>query len=226
MAQATKSKSKKAGTTKGLEKKLWALNEMKKRTEQQMAGWRNEVAELNKLLAAAERSDRAFEREIDEMTNRIFVRGAVTPAFAAARKAFIEKSEHSRSDRITVAKQKALRGEVEKDKLALQGLCTHPFVFSYDGYGGSRSMDNDDQYPGHRVCALCNLHETSEGTSEDIYKILDEDGTHLVLRDLREKKNLPKSFEEEWFTLEFLRELFEKSAGDRNVAWPPVIIEL
>jgi|GEM_PF-4272415 len=222
MAQATTTK--KPETTAVLEKRLGALKQLREMGQGQMAGRREEIAELNKLLAAAERADRTFEYQIAETANRIFVRGAVTPAFAAARKAFIEKSEHSRSDRITVAKQKALREEVEKDKLALQGLCTHPFVFSYDGQRSYSSYE--DSQSGHRVCTVCNFSEISAGAPEDIYKILAEDGTHLVLRDLREKKNLPKPFEEEWFTLEFLQELFEKSAGDRNVTWPAVIIEL
>jgi hypothetical protein len=106
---------------------------------------------------------------------------------------------------------------------SLQALCTHPFVFSYDGYGGSHSMDNDDAHPGHRVCTLCNLRETSQGTKEDIYTKFAKDGMHLIRRDLRGKESLPKSFEQEWFTIEFLRQLFESSAGGINVEWPKTI---
>lgn len=210
-------------TIKQLERKRAALRAEQKRLDARIAKQRSAAAKYASAHAVTERQKRRAGQRLAEMTNRIFVRSVPTPEFIVARDILMEKLRLSQSDHITVAKQRELEAEIKSFKASLQKLCRHPLVFSYDGYGGSRSMDYDDACSGHRVCTLCNVGETSQGTREDVYTVLVEDNTRLVCRDLRRKEDLPKAVEEEWFTVPFLRNLFEASAGSLNVEWPKVV---
>lgn len=176
------------------------------------------IKRLTAEHAEEERVARALSYERDEVKERIFVRTVLTPADMNARDILIEKLRRSQSDQITVAALKSLKDDVASHRAKFQELCRHPFVFSYDGYKSYSSWE--ESRSGHRVCAWCNLREVSKGAPEDIYGILVGDGTRMIRRDLRRDEDLPKSFEEEWFTPEFLKQLFEGSAGSNNVKWP------
>lgn len=208
-------------TTEELRSALSLLKKREQALKTSMAERRTKINKLNLEQAADEMVHREVGRNIATTTNRLFVRAPLAVELVAARYAHIAKLRLSQSDKITVAKAKILREEIESDLHALQKLCTHRFVFSYDGYGGSRSCDWDDQCHGHRVCAHCYLRETSRGTKENLYTILAEDGTRLALRDLRSQEELPRgSFAQEWFSIEFLEKLFESSAHSININWP------
>lgn len=178
---------------------------------------RGKIRTLADEQAGDEKDLRRVKHRIMETTNRLFARSVLRPELLAARAAYLAKLQLSQSEQITVAEQRRLEQEIRQDLGALQQLCTHPFAFSYDGYGGSRSWDYDDAYHGHRVCTLCNRRETSISTSEDKYSVLVEDGTRLIRRDLRNEKDRLGA---EWFPIEFLQQLFEASAGDINIRWP------
>ncbi len=210
---------KKVKTNKALEEALFDLQGQKAALDENMAERNRQIVRLNAEQAIAKSEAHNFNVAIAETHNRLFVRTALEPKVVAARNKLIEKMVRSVLDTITVAKQRALMAEITTDQAALQELCTHPFVFSYDGYGGSHSMDGDDAYRGHRVCTVCNKHEMSEGTREDLYTVLTGDRC-LVRRDLRDKEKLARGFEKEWFTLEFLKKLFEASVGGINIVWP------
>ena len=215
-------KAAKAPTTEELEAILKANKTLLAQTEEQMNGWRADILRLNGQLATAGKTRGNLEQRIVEITNTLFVRAALQPELLAARSTYLKQVRCERSDKISVRKQRELHAGNTMAFASLQADCTHPFVFSYDGYGGSHSMDNDDAYCGHRVCTLCNLHETSQRTSIDVYSTLVEDGTRLVRRDLRDNKR-DRFSNEEWFPTEFLQQLFEASAGDMNIRWPKEI---
>ena len=181
-----------------------------------------EIYKLTTAQTSEEEIKRRIEFQIAEMKNRIFARTPLDPKFLKVRSTFISKLILAQSERITVARKNVLLSEVEERLSVLQGMCGHRFIFSYDGYGGSRANDFDDQYQGHRVCVLCNRHESSESTCEGIYTVFADDGTRLIRRDLRDKKDLPKPLENEWFSIGFIHQLFEASAGGINVKWPKV----
>lgn len=164
---------------------------------------------------------RALSYERDEVKERIFVLTALTPADVNARDILIAKLRRSQSDRIIVAALKSLRAEIVSYRAKFRELCRHPFVFSYDGHKSYSSWE--DSTSGNRVCTWCNLREISKGAPEDIYGILAGDGTRMIRRDLRRDEDIPKSFEEEWFTPEFLQQLFDASAGSNNVRWPAFV---
>lgn len=207
-------------TIKELERILASAKVEQHRLGESISDRRGEIRTLTDEQAYDEKALRHAEHRIAETTNRLFVRTALMPELLAARGALLAKMRRSQSDKITVAKQRSLVVKIQADLAALQALCAHHFVFSHDGYGGSHSMDNDDAYCGDRICTLCNLRETSQSTHEDKYSVLVEDGTRLVRRDLRDKKDKPLSFEQEWFPAEFLQQIFEASAGDINIRWP------
>ena len=212
-------KAKKIETTKELEAKLGALGTLQKQNEEKMAKWRTEIDRIQRLLGDAETSDRHFGHQIAEITNRLFVRQVLTRKFLAVRNELLLKMRCLQSDQITVVALKKLEKEVRLDLMALQGLCTHPLVFSYDGQKSYSSFE--DSQSGHRVCTVCNFRETSAGAPEDIYEVLDENNTRLVRRDLRKKEERPRSsLEQQWFSSDFLQQLFEASAGDINIRWP------
>lgn len=213
--------SKKVKTNKELEKALAALQEQRAALEVAMAKRHEEIVRLNAEQSVARAGINNLDRQIAQTHNRLFVRMVLEPKLVAARKRFMTKRLLARSDDITVAKQRKLFAEISADQLVLQELCMHPFVFSYDGYGGSSSMDGDDAYRGHRVCTVCNRHEMSESTREDLYTVL-EGARCLVRRDLRKKEALSRH-EEEWFSLDFLKKLFEASAGGINIIWPETL---
>ncbi|MDP1689821.1 MAG: hypothetical protein Q8L52_01280 [bacterium] len=222
MAQA----SKQAKTVRELEARLEVLQTLQRTAQQNASQWRAEIKRLSEQVSGAERDCRNATNQITETMNRLFVRSALTPELLNARRNCLAQIRRSGDDKISVRKQKELQASNTIALASLQKLCTHPFVFSYDGYGGSRLMDYDDAYYGHRVCALCNLHETSAATRNDIYAVLVEDNTRLVRRDLRKRKDLPiKRFEQEWFLTGFLQQLFEASAGGINIEWPKFVDE-
>ncbi len=74
-----------------------------------------------------------------------------------------------------------------------------------------------------RVCAVCNLHETSKSAREEVYEHLVEGDMRLVRRDLRKGELLPKWHEQEWFEVAVLQQLFEASAGGINICWPEFV---
>ncbi len=212
-----------AESTKQLEVSLRALKTLQEQTERQAASWRADINRIVNQLNVAEASCRSLGQQIAEVTKRLFARAAVTPELVAARSTYLELVRRAKSDEITVRQQTEMQAANTIALASLQENCTHPFVFSYDGYGGSYSVDRDDAHCGHRVCTLCNLREESQSTRTDMYEILVEDTTRLVRRDLRKEGKLPMSFQEEWFPVEFLKQLFEASAGDINIRWPAAI---
>src|SRR3989344_3807487 len=205
-----------------LKRGVAALNDGDERLCAVIAKRVERIQELREEQISGEIVLYALEREIAEMKNRIFARTPLDPKFLKVRSTFISKLILAQSERITVARKNVLLSEVEERLSVLQGMCGHRFIFSYDGYGGSRANDFDDQYQGHRVCVLCNRHESSESTCEGIYTVFADDGTRLIRRDLRDKKDLPKPLENEWFSIGFIHQLFEASAGGINVKWPKV----
>src|SRR3989344_2849392 len=186
-----------------LKRGVAALNDGDERLCAVIAKRVERIQELREEQISGEIVLYALEREIAEMKNRIFARTPLDPKFLKVRSTFMLPWAE---ERLSV----------------LQGMCGHRFIFSYDGYGGSRANDFDDQYQGHRVCVLCNRHESSESTCEGIYTVFADDGTRLIRRDLRDKKDLPKPLENEWFSIGFIHQLFEASAGGINVKWPKV----
>lgn len=214
--------TKKIETNEELEEALEALQAQKAELDASITGRREELAKLNDAQTADKSKARDLEWKIAKTKNRLFVRTALTQELLTARGTYLAQVRRAGSDKLTVRKQRQLQAGNAMALSSLQALCTHPLVFSYDGYGGSHAMDHDDAYPGHRVCALCNLRETSKGTREDIYVMIEDDGTRLVRRDLR-KRETPQSLKQEWFPAGFLRQLFEASAGGINVEWPKTI---
>ena len=219
MAKATK----KVETTEELEEALEILQGRKAELDASISGRRDELAKLNDAQTADKSKTRDLERQIAEVKNRLFVRTALTRELLTARGTYLAQVRRAGSDKLTVRKQRQLQAGNAMALSSLQALCTHPLVFSYDGYGGSHSMDNDDAYHGHRVCTICNMRETSKGTKEDIYVMIEDDGTRLVRRDLRGKENLPQMFVQEWFSVGFLQQLFEASAGINHLDWPNTV---
>lgn len=204
---------------------LLRLEKENQKLKESMEERRESINELNKAQEIDQAAHRTLVFRIAEITNRIFACTPLPEKLLDARSALLKKIERSHSDKIAVGRQKTLRTEIDADLSALQGICTHPFVFSYDGYRGSQSYDWDDQRHGHRICTLCNLRETSKGTDKDIYAILNEDTTRLVRRDLRNEKEHPKYPEQEWFPVSLLQQLFEDSARGINVQWPEQPLE-
>lgn len=151
-----------------------------------------------------------------EIQDKIFVRTTLSPEFVTARDILTAKLLLAKSGRNPAAEQRTLLAEIESFQSQFQRLCRHQFVFAYDGLV-SYSMCTPD-IAGHRVCTLCNLRETSKGAPDDVYDVLVNDGTRMIRRDLRERP--PGLHVEEWFTVEFLQQLFDASAGERNVRWP------
>jgi len=213
-------KNTKVETTKELGKRLQLLKEAQKRLDADVVERQASINQKKIELADAQTASRNAEREIVETTNRMFAREVLTLELLDARRRYLAQVRCERSEKITVRKQRELHSGNTTLLASLQAACSHPFVFSYDGYGGSRSMDYDDACCGRRVCTLCNLAETSEETSGDVYKVLVDNSTRLVRRDLRNEKDRPMSFQQEWFSTNFLQQLFEASAGDINIHWP------
>lgn len=213
----------KVETTRELRTALAALVKEQKILDASIEQRSEEIKELVAAQETDEEAHRSLEYKIARTTTRLFTHNPIKPEVVVARMALIANLQLSQSEEITVATQRALKMEIQKGLSALQALCEHPLVFSYDGYGGSQSYDYDDQYPGHRICTFCNLREDSASTANDVYTTLDENGTRLALRDLREKKDLPGPLETEWFSIKFIQRLFEASAGDHNIRWPEVV---
>ena len=141
---------KKTETMKELRCALSTLRKQKEELDVNMRRRDGEIAKLRSMQVAAESQVRGLGRQIAETANRIFVRSVLNPELIVARRALLKKMSLAVNDGITVAKQKALQKEVIADRAALQKLCKHPFVFSYDGYAGSHSMGYDDAYHGRR----------------------------------------------------------------------------
>lgn len=210
----------KAGMIKILKEKLAALNERRAALEGSISSRSVKLARLAETQEHERVALRNLHYDIGEIRNRIFARTPLPPQFLKTRNVLVRKMLLARSGCITVAQQKALRREIAAGMSTLQETCEHRFVFSYDGYAGSRDCDFDDGYFGHRVCVLCNADELSANKRIDVYKTLAEDGTRLVRRDLRNNKDRPISDEREWFAISFIHRLFEASAGFSIVQWP------
>lgn len=210
----------KAGMIKILKEKLAALNERRAALEGSISSRSIKLARLAETQESERVALRNLHYDIDEITNRIFARTPLPPQFLKARNVLVRKMLLAQSGCITIERQKALRREIAVGMSALQETCRHRFVFSYDGYGGSRDCDFDDGYFGHRVCVLCNAGELSANKRINVYTLLAEDGTRLVRRDLRDNKDRPISDEREWFAIGFIHRLFEASAGFSIVKWP------
>lgn len=218
MAQTTK----KAETTQELEARLRALRTLQRTIQENAAEWRADIKRPNEQLSDAERNGRNLEHQIVETTNRLFARTALVESdLLDARRRYFAQVRSAKDDRLSVRKQRELQAGNTLALAALQELCTHQFVFSYDGHKSYSSFE--DSMPGHRVCTLCTLEETSAGAPEDIYTTLVEDETRLVRRDLRDKKDLPYWANPEWFPTGYLQQLFEASAGGININWPEAI---
>lgn len=209
-------------TTEELASKLRALNEQMATVTAEIVKRMKRIGKLREKQNADEVTQNDLEYRIAQTTNCLFARTVpLSNKLLTARHALITKLQLLSSDQITVAKQLELRSEVKADLSALQALCPHPFVFSYDGYEGSQHNDFDDQRYGNHLCTLCNFGESSQSTKEDVYRVLVRDNTRLIRRDLR--KPPLKWFEQEWFSVEFLRQLFEHSAGGINIKWPTAV---
>lgn len=208
--------SKKVPTNKKLEDTLAALQQQHTKLEASMEKRHAQIVRLGAEQEVERSAIRSCERQIAETHNRLFVRTVLEPKVVAARKKLVAKIQLSGSEIITVARARALSAEVQADQAALQEICQHPFVFSYDGNKSYSSWEESQS--GHLVCTVCNLKETSAGAPEDIYTVFDGDKC-LVRRDLRDKKEHLK-YVQEWFPLDFLKKLFEASAGGINIVWP------
>lgn len=136
----------------------------------------------------------------------------------ALRRRISAQIRQSESKNITVAKRELLDAKIREGRAQLQKLCRHPLVFSYDGYGGSRSYDYDDARYGSRVCAICSLSEKSKSVERDEYSVLAEAPHCFPKRDLRkeeERRQCPQFLE-----TSLVLEVFRRSAGHANLTWP------
>jgi hypothetical protein len=181
------------------------------------------ISEAQKKKGKLEEDLRATERTLRKLRELQTAGSGLPKDVADLRARVTSKTKESKRRDITVAKRDALRKEVETLTARLQGLCKHPFVFSYDGYGGSQSYDYDDSYHGHRVCVVCGFTESSQSVNEDSYAVLAESRHCLAKRDLRWKRRdelITASPDWKSFEISTIVELFENSAGSINLEWP------
>jgi hypothetical protein len=218
------SKTKRDVAIAGIELELAGCQAELDTVEKGMSERRVVINKLNAKQSADQGRQSELVHKAGVLQNRIFarsvLRGRVFDKVHSARKAYFAQLAQSQSDDITVANKRHLIACLELALPAMQSICPHPFVFSYDGYRGSSSYDGDDARYGHRTCTVCNSRETSKDTASDKYDLLAQDGTRLVRRDLRQGKDRVNAYRPEWFTLEFLQDLFERSAGGINISWP------
>lgn len=208
-------------TTEEIEKALVLLRSQGTALSTKIVEQRRKISALNQELVASVNTQRDVMRRITIMENRIFARTPLPPELIEMRNALLCDIQHSKDEMITSAARKMLLEKIEIGRRALQDLCAHPFVFSYDGYAGSSRQSFSDAEHGHRVCALCNRRETSRGNSADIYKLLKEDRSRLVRRDRRKETMLAHGYE--WFQTDFIRQLFDDSAECCTITWPEKI---
>lgn len=215
-----------AASTEALLGELERLKNSALKLEKEIGDRAQNIAQLQDEQEEAQKSARSIRCRSIEIQNVLFVRQRPETKFIIARDAYIKKMQHAKSDKITVAKQKILREQLTKELHTLQSTCAHEFIFSYDGYGGSRSNDFDDAHRGERKCMLCQLSEMSEHCEEDVYNGKLNNMGRLIRRDLRRAQDLPTYAEYEWLSIDSLKSLFEESARSINLVWPktPIVV--
>lgn len=85
--------------------------------------------------------------------------GSVPSKVSQMRNHILRKMGQAKSENITVAKSKHLASEVASLQTQLQKICTHPFIYLWQGYQGDHLHEYENRRPDHRLCIVCGISE-------------------------------------------------------------------
>lgn len=148
-----------------------------------------------RMVTTVVEAEKEAEKEIARIQNKIEAarRGVLLTQSLPKdvidfRKTIIQRISEVKSQDITVGMKAKLELNIPVITLALQGMCSHPFVFHKAGYQGSPSNDYDDGYPTERYCVVCGFVEKASdfrrnGMSDrlgSVFNTLKDDDNRII----------------------------------------------
>ena len=181
------------------------------------------INEKNEAISRLARHRMNAEKDLDVMhrahqilTELLFIREGVSRELAKLQKSIESlRKEGDRRD-ITVARRDEIVAKVKALSDTLKGKCDHRFVFSYDAYRGSYSMDYEDSKYEVRRCMVCGFRDESKQLESSVFDVLNNSDKWLIKRDLRgESYRYRTDFE----SYDRIRAMLLNSLGSRNADW-------